>query len=233
MIKSKPTYCDHRVYPEDPCNGWIQNDAGATGSCPNHETERCPQVDIAAVNERYLADCGFGRRYRRPDETRLFGSSPKATAVAEGVRRYWSEIADAVAGGRGMLLMGNVGVGKTFALAATALRARGLGTIRFVFCPTLMNLLHERSSDVDQYQRCDLLLLDDFGVEYSADWSLSRFQAFVEYRHSNELATCVTTNLGVEAMRGLGGHERIVSRWVESCSEHTYVINAEDLRRSE
>jgi len=104
--------------------------------------------------------------------------------------------------------------------------------VRFVFSPTLMSLLHERSTDVDALQRCGLLLLDDFGVEYAADWSLSRFQAFVEYRHANELATCITTNLSTGDLRALAGYERIVSRWRESCAGHVYEINAADLRRT-
>lgn len=95
-----------------------------------------------------------------------------------------------------------------------------------------LDALYARDPIADKLQYSKMLLLDDFGVEYASDWVMSRFQAFVEYRHANMLSTCITTNLSVADLSTLPGYERVISRWAESCGNDIYELPGRDLRRA-
>ncbi len=199
----------------------------------------CPWVDDRAdyAQRTYLERVGFGPRYRRPSREKLFGKDRQWDAILEqavsGIERFWDGCADALAEGRGFILCGTRGTGKTFALALTALVARQYtNSVRFVFAPRLYDALYARDPIADKLQYSKMLLLDDFGVEYASDWVMSRFQAFVEYRHANMLSTCITTNLSVADLSTLPGYERVISRWAESCGNDIYELPGRDLRRA-
>jgi DNA replication protein DnaC len=216
------------VCPADPieCQGLTQD--GIT-PCP---AQVCPHTAARdrRMNARYLARCGFGARYRTPDPARLFGGDARAQSVANGLQQWWADLDVHVRDGRGFILSGPPGTGKTFALALTALAAREVTPCAFVSSSMLFNALHEQDVAVSEWRMAPLLLLDDFGVEYAADWAMSRFQEFVEYRHAHCRSTCVTTNLAVADLGKLAGFERIVSRWRETCSGHVWAVGIDDLR---
>lgn len=205
-------------------------------TCP--AADGCPfSADRAAAGRRdYLRLCGFGPAYQDPDPARLLGRDIQRDSSLDGViadlEDYWARIGEHIAGNHGMMLMGPPGTGKTFALALTALSARGLGgDVRAVFAPRLFDLMHDKSDLVNVYADAKLLLLDDFGVQYTADWVISRFQSFVEHRWSQRLTTCVTTNLTWDRIETLAGYERFVSRLEQWCGDRMWVVGTKDLRK--
>ena len=159
------------------------------------------------LRRAYLAAVGFGRRYQSPDWVQV------APAVGDKLRPYCDALAQHVTAGEGATLIGGVGTGKTHALALIALEAQGLSLplredgiprlvdARYVFSPDLYDALFEtRNPDAQERMRgwrdCDLLLLDDADRIYGVDFAVSRFEAFVEHRHGDLRASCISINAG-------------------------------------
>lgn len=207
--------------------GWIP--------CSNHCSDRCPAVVNGGRLEECLHDflgkAGFGQRYHSPEEGLLFGGNNLSAEIAEGIKEYWLNIGYYMKQGEGFLLCGPVGTGKTFSLALTALKTWWpKEDVKYIFAPRLFNLLHEKSDKVEDYETCSLLLLDDFGAEYSTDWNTGQFASFMEYRHANMLSTCITSNNSVKDLAGHPLYTRVVDRWRETCKGHIYELSFPSLR---
>jgi DNA replication protein DnaC len=63
-------------------------------------------------------------------------------------------------------------------------------------------------------QNCDLLILDDLGVEFQTKFSLSVINSLINFRSARKLPTIISTNLSFEDIEELYG-ERLVSRFME------------------
>jgi hypothetical protein len=193
--------------------------------CPRYETAQCigTLMEPWAQMENWFVEAGIPRRYRWARPERI-----------QRVREYWRYVENMkheLQAGNGLILFGGVGVGKTMALSYLAQEARKyVREARFVFAPVLFNVLIQSGSTRDdagteaqarlaEFTRCDLLLLDDWGVEYAgSDWAVSRFEELVERRHSRLLATVISTNLDPEVLAKSSRWARVVDRWHETCS---------------
>ncbi len=190
--------------------------------CPwRDDPERCnlaaaDRASAAEAKARWLREHGVGRRYQ----------GMRLEMVPQGVRReigaYLTCLREHVASGRGLLLAGPVGAGKTAVLGLIAERAFDLEiTAELVHCSALFAAFYRRGrDDGDRLQRwrgSALLLLDDFGVPYAHDFPLAEFEAFVEHRHAEMLATCVTTNARIEDLRADAAWARVYDRWRATC----------------
>lgn len=130
------------------------------------------------------------------------------TELACVPRRYRSVAPDrrlnaALAGGRGLWLVGPVGSGKTHRACAvlrgwTALNGGGA---RFVTAPALLAELRatydgdgSEAAVIGKYARCPLLVVDDLGKEAPTEWSLSKLYEIVDARWGAGLPTVVTSN---------------------------------------
>jgi DNA replication protein DnaC len=226
-IEQGYTTCDG--YPYDPRHGGY--------TCRFHRSPRCPLPYSAEQRrehrEQYLYRVGFAARYRNPDAAHLFNAQPEASEPIAHLRTYHEQITENIMIGHGYLLSGSVGTGKTFALSLTALAAHGTGfDVRYIRTSTLFSLLHNVSDEVRAYERCDLLLLDEFGAQHSTEWTVAQFNDFVETRHGAERATCVVTNLSIRALTGhdMADYARCVDRWRESCAGDVLTLGFASLR---
>jgi DNA replication protein DnaC len=213
-IEQGYTTCDG--FPYDPKRGGY--------TCRFHRSPRCPlpytEEQRREHREQYLYRVGFAPHYRNPDSARLFNNQPEAQLAITRLQAYHEHATENIAKGHGYLLSGSVGTGKTFALALTALAAHGTGfDVRYIRTSTLFTLLHNASEEVRLYERCHLLLLDEFGAQHSTEWTVAQFNDFVETRHGAELATCIATNLSIRALTAadMADYARCVDRWRESC----------------
>jgi len=175
---------------------------------------------------RWLRHVGFGRRYQAPRWDRVVESAHAQLA------EYCANLSEHLRRGEGLTLMGGVGTGKTHALSLIAAAARDATvplsdapqlrravSVAYVFGPELYNALAEtRSPDARQrvleWQEVDLLLLDDADRLYMADFTVARFEAFVEHRHAEMRTTCVALNTS-DVFRD-SRLTRTVDRWRES-----------------
>lgn len=128
--------------------------------------------------------------------------------------------------GRGSYLWGPCGTGKTYA-AAHAVRAYVLRgrRARLVTTKALLDGIRDGFDGgdrgvLDRAERCDLLALDDLGVERATDWALETLTRLLDTRSSRGLPTVITSNYRLGELRdqwgGVAG-QRIASRIAGCC----------------
>jgi len=197
--------------------------------CPLVDTRDCP------VNRRLMfvqmERSGIGKHYWRVDKSKFQADARCA------ITTYLDELFDNADSGRGLIISGPPGVGKTSILSYiyqhcvwSNLLVHSRYSIRYEFMPKLFNALTRADVDMSQYERPDILLLDDFGREYQNDFAMSRFEALVEHRYANGKTVIVTTNLSRERLAHTDKWERIVDRWRETCD--LLQIGGESMRKS-
>lgn len=136
---------------------------------------------------------------------------------------------DELAGGgspRGLLLMGQVGCGKTHLAAAAAnyllMRRR---SVLFLVVPDFLEELRGAFAGVDEAEvrrlnerakSVDFLVLDDLGSHNFSDWTRSVLFSILNYRMNEGLTTLATTNLDFPALQELLG-DRSLSRLLSLC----------------
>lgn len=128
--------------------------------------------------------------------------------------------------GRGLLLVGREGTGKTH-IAVAILRGvleKGFSG-RYWNVPELFLELRRvingegkcSEGDIfDEAREVDLLVLDDLGAEKTSEYVLDRLYVLINGRYENDLATVITTNRSIEELRQQLG-PRIASRICEMC----------------
>lgn len=115
---------------------------------------------------------------------------------------------------RNVLLLGNVGAGKTWAAVALARTVHDDGGM-VLFRPAVVLIDELKPGGDDQaFKRAanvDLLVLDDLGAERQTDWSADRISAVLVCRYDECLPTIVTSNLDPATLERTVG-ARIYSR---------------------
>lgn len=104
----------------------------------------------------------------------------------------------------------------------------------FIFQPTcniqfhssheiLSEELNQKEYDDIIYETYDLLILDDFGAEFSSkgDWTSAVWDKVINYRYANQLPTIITTNLSKTEL-AMKYNERIVDR-LNECAKFVIV----------
>ena len=143
---------------------------------------------------------------------------------------------------KGLILVGNNGVGKTHLACSIANKLIENGTP--VIYGTLINLLAElrNSYDTDNnisemeiiklYENVDLLIIDDLGKEKPSEWGLEKLFTIINSRYENNLPVIITTNYNQNALverLSLNGEietaKSIISRVYDMC----YLVKIDDI----
>ena len=112
---------------------------------------------------------------------------------------------------QGLVLIGEVGVGKTTLLLALvrSLAERWLAERKVVRLVTVPDFLRELRAGYDptrqvqgegydqlmeQYQKCDVLVFDDLGAEKLTDWVEEQFYLLLDYRYRRRLPVLASSN---------------------------------------
>ena len=147
---------------------------------------------------------------------------------------------DCASRGRGLIIGGPVGCGKTHLAIAMGLSALKDGRkVRFSLLPELLEQLKNEMLDgnsalYEEVKRCDLLILDDAGTAKETGWKDERLFMLIDWRYSHKLQTVITTNAAsMDGLRELikgERAERIFSRLTEM-TEQVWLEGAPDYRR--
>lgn len=170
--------------------------------------QRLRERTLRAQVPRDLAGVSF----ERLDRTGLEG------AVADAERWARGELP-------GLLLAGDVGVGKTWIAAAAANAALAERGLRWVTTPALLARALASDNEVKR-QVLDVLtgghgaiVLDDFDKANSSEWAVAQLFMAVDNAVSQGRPLLVTTNLGATGLTERFG-EAITSRLVGYCATH-------------
>ena len=164
-----------------------------------------------------------------PDQT---GRSPRS--VMSGILQRCRDYADRFGPGSGSLLfLGRTGLGKTHLSLSIAGQVASQGAavlyssaqaivdryerVRFDRAPS-----QEDRDFVRMAPRCDLLVIDDLGAEFSTAFSQSVLYNILNDRATAGLPVILSSNLTLEQL-GAAYHERITSRVLCGCTIYNFV----------
>lgn len=144
--------------------------------------------------------------------------------IIGAMRRYADNFDDLMKQGKGLLLFGTVGTGKTYAAAciANALLDRGYPVMMTNFtriANTAQGMFEGRQAYFDSFNRFPLLILDDLKTERSTEYMQEIVYNVIDSRYRAGLPLIVTTNLTSEELKHPSeiSYQRIFSRLLEMC----------------
>ena len=160
--------------------------------------------------------------------------------VYQSLKNYSEKLVNEVER-KGLILVGNNGVGKTH-LACSIANELIKNGIPIIY-GTLINLLAELKNIYDVYnnisemkiiklyEKVDLLIIDDLGKEKPSEWGLEKLFTIINSRYENNLPVIITTNYDQNSLidrlsinEEIETAKSIISRLYEMC----YLVKIED-----
>lgn len=149
------------------------------------------------------------------------GANAKVTEV---MRRYVNHFPEMLKTGKGLLLYGNVGTGKTYAACevANALIDKGYPVLVTNFTRitnTVQGMFEGKQEYLDSLNDFRLLIIDDLGVERESAYMQEMVYSIIDGRYRTGLPMIITTNISMEQLKKTDSMERarIYDRIFERC----------------
>ena len=147
--------------------------------------------------------------------------------VRSKVGAYCLTLDEMIRAGRGLLLLGSLGVGKSCILGVVAragLRFWGEApwaspSLLYADCGELTRALIRRdlSERASELRKVPLLLLDEMGSEYDSEYGRAALDEFLRWRHAYERATCVASNISAKLLAEDPRWQRTYDRLRDTC----------------
>lgn len=151
-------------------------------------------------------------------------------------RNYVAHFGEMLESGKGLLLFGNTGTGKSFisACICNALIDKGVPCL-FTNLPMIEGRVKSRSraEALDELDEFALVVLDDLMAERDTVWMAELVNDVVDKRARSGKPLIVTTNMTAEEIKGAADmrRKRVISRLYEMC--FPYEVKGSDRRRDE
>lgn len=135
--------------------------------------------------------------------------------------------------GKGLLLYGDCGTGKTYAAACivNALIDQGIPCLMTNFSRVLNTLwsIEKKQEYIDAFNQYSLLVLDDLGAERQSEYVAEQVFDIIDGRCRAKLPMIVTTNLTLRELTAPQANKRIYDRLLGMC--HPVEVAGESRRR--
>ena len=148
----------------------------------------------------------------------------KNEKISNVARNYVKNFPEMRANGKGLLLYGPVGTGKTFisACIANELIDQGYACMVTNFARlinTLQGMFEGKQEYIDGLNRVTLLVIDDLASERDTEYVNETVQSIIDARYRSGKPLIVTTNLTAEELKRPADirKQRIYSRLLEMC----------------
>lgn len=149
------------------------------------------------------------------------GTDPKTTSIAH---KYVDNFPEMEKRGKGLLLYGTVGTGKTYAAACIANELINQGRPCLVtnfarITNTLQGMFDGKQRYLDDFNRLDLLVIDDLASERDTSYMNEMIFNIIDSRYRSGKPLIVTSNLTKADLMAPGSidRQRIYSRLLEMC----------------
>lgn len=158
----------------------------------------------------------------------------KDSNTTNAMRKYVENFAEMKKNGKGLLLYGRCGSGKTYAAAcvANALIDEGYSCLMTTFSRIANTIsgMYEKQAYLDSLNNYALLVLDDLGVERNTKYMDEIIFNIIDGRYRAGLPMIITTNLDIEVIKHPQeiAEQRIYNRILERC--FPLAVNAIDRR---
>ena len=208
----KVTAFDKTFYPKCLCQCEIEREAKAK--------EEAEKRDLLDRIQRYRK-MGFPESdmqhwtFENDDQSR-----PKLTEMA---KRYVNNFDTFYKEGKGLLLYGDVGTGKTYiaCMIANALIDKGYPVLVTNFARILNTLqgTFERQEYLDSLNQFKLLVIDDLGVERDTGFAKEQVFNIIDSRYRAGKPMIITTNLSMQKLATESdlSDKRVYDRIIERC----------------
>jgi DNA replication protein DnaC len=163
------------------------------------------------------------------------GQRPQLTAAMEAYVRNFTQLRK---GGKGLLLYGNVGTGKTFAggCIVNALEAQGHPCLMTSFSrleKVLFDMKEGKRSFLDKLMLFDLVLFDDLGVERDTEYMTEQVTNILDSFYRAGIPMIITSNYGPKQLTAVEDirKQRVYDRLLERC--HPILVDGESRRKQQ
>lgn len=169
----------------------------------------------------HMRDEGFSEKYMQ--KWTFANDDMSNDRVTKALQRYVENFADFRKKGKGLLLYGTVGTGKTYAACevANALIDKGYSAYVTNFAKILNTLqgTFDKQDYIDSLNRYQLLVIDDLGIERETPFAKEQVFNVIDARYRMGLPMIVTTNLTMSDIKQPDNIEnrRIYDRILERC----------------
>lgn len=143
--------------------------------------------------------------------------------VTNAMKKYVENFDEMKKQGKGLLLYGSCGTGKTYAACevANALIDKGYPVLvtNFARIINALQATFEKQEYIDSFNRFSLLVIDDLGIERNTEFAKEQVFNIIDSRYRAGLPMVITTNLSIDKIKKPDDIEngRIYDRILERC----------------
>jgi DNA replication protein DnaC len=186
---------------------------------------------------RITAYRNTGFKDRELQKCRFDHDDNKSKKASDMCRNYARRFEDFKKAGKGLILFGGVGTGKTFLASCIAneLIDNGVPCLVTNFARiinTLQGMYEGKQNYLDSLNEFDLLVIDDLGIERNTEYVNELVYNIIDARYRSGKPMIITTNLKYSDLHNTDdtSKARIYSRIIEMCLP--VLVSGEDRRKT-